>query len=79
MRRLAMLAHSLKSSSANLGALGISNLCRELEHKVSTGSDAEALELAARIIAAFEPVAAALEALAASLPGNAERSMQAQG
>ena len=42
-------AHTLKSSSGNLGALGLSALCRELEALGRKGETLGCLELVARI------------------------------
>ncbi|MBL8881760.1 MAG: response regulator [Hyphomicrobium sp.] len=70
LSRLSMLAHALKSSSANLGAVKLASLCRELEQRALAGSQAEAIALVAEIKAAFGRVAEALERQAASLAGT---------
>ena len=47
--RVRKVAHGLKSSSANLGALSLSELCKELEYKASTGVLDKALDLLGQI------------------------------
>ncbi len=74
LSRLSMLAHALKSSSANLGAVKLASLCRDLEQRALAGSKAEAIALVVEIKTAFERVAEALEKQAASLPGKPEDS-----
>jgi HPt (histidine-containing phosphotransfer) domain-containing protein len=54
-------AHSLKSNSAEFGAMDLSELCRELEALSKDGSIAGAEELVGRIKAEFSDVKAALE------------------
>ena len=63
---LAATAHSLKSSSANLGAIGVSSYCRKLERVAGErqGGDAQALVLA--IAASFEHTRSHLEREAAA-------------
>jgi CheY-like chemotaxis protein/HPt (histidine-containing phosphotransfer) domain-containing protein/anti-sigma regulatory factor (Ser/Thr protein kinase) len=56
-------AHSLKSSSANLGALGFSEKCRTLEAKAREGDWSGAPELVAEIAASHPDVAGALKRL----------------
>jgi PAS domain S-box-containing protein len=56
-------AHSLKSNSANFGALTLSSLCRDLEQRARAGVLAGATEQLAQIEAEYARVAAALEAL----------------
>jgi CheY-like chemotaxis protein len=61
--QLKITAHSLKSSSANLGAMTLSGLCRELEMrmKMATEFDSEAnIAAVAEIERAFQAVAVAL-------------------
>ena len=77
LSRLSMLAHALKSSSANLGAVKLASLCRDLEQRALAGSKAEAIALVVEIKAAFERVAEALEKQAASLTGKLEDSARA--
>ncbi|MFM9941451.1 MAG: response regulator [Hyphomicrobiaceae bacterium] len=63
-------AHSLKSSSANVGAMGLSGLCRELETLTRIeGAEvtADCAELVRRIEAEFAKVEAALLAVKAQL------------
>ena len=56
-------AHSLKSSSANLGAVRLARLCQELEHLGASGSvDGAAAALAADAAAEFEQVRTVLDA-----------------
>jgi CheY-like chemotaxis protein len=74
LSRLSMLAHALKSSSANLGAVKLASLCRDLEQRALAGSEAEAIALVVAIKAAFERVAEALEKLAANLTGKLEET-----
>ena len=47
-------AHSLKSSSANLGASRLSTVCKELELRGKAGSDQDLASLVARIDAEFD-------------------------
>lgn len=56
-------AHSLKSNSAEFGAMDLSELCRELEALSKNGSIEGAEELVGRIKAEFTDVKAALEAV----------------
>ncbi len=56
-------AHSLKSNSATFGALGLSQLCRELEERGRTGSLDGAADLVARVEAAYGEVEPALRAV----------------
>lgn len=68
--QLKMTAHSLKSSSANLGALALSGLCRDLETKLKTATewdaDANIADVAA-IESEFQAVAVGLGNLRAEL------------
>ncbi|WP_245626097.1 ATP-binding protein [Stenotrophomonas humi] len=52
-RRLGEIAHSLKSSSANVGALALSEAARQLEHAVRTGTLAQPASMVAQVIAEF--------------------------
>jgi HPt (histidine-containing phosphotransfer) domain-containing protein len=56
-------AHSIKSSSASLGALDFSALARELEMTGKTGDLSQAVEKTATLVAAYPDVEAALKAL----------------
>lgn len=56
-------AHSIKSSSASLGALEFSTLAKELEFIGKAGDLSQAGDLLARLDAAFPAVHAALQAL----------------
>ena len=72
--KLKMTAHSLKSSSANIGAMHLSALCRELEARLKDESVWEAgrnLAAVADIESAFQAVAAALEGLRSQLQAAA--------
>jgi signal transduction histidine kinase/CheY-like chemotaxis protein/HPt (histidine-containing phosphotransfer) domain-containing protein len=55
-------AHSLKSASANLGALRLTHFCQELENIGASGGVDGATELAADAAAAFEQVRTMLDA-----------------
>lgn len=55
-------AHALKSSSANLGALGMSALCRELEQMSKDGKSVDEMKpLFARIQSEWPPLQAELK------------------
>ena len=56
-------AHSLKSNSAEFGALTLSALCRELEMSGKAGALEGAAEKVAQAVAEYEKVRAALEAI----------------
>jgi signal transduction histidine kinase/CheY-like chemotaxis protein/HPt (histidine-containing phosphotransfer) domain-containing protein len=56
-------AHSLKSTSANLGALEMSELARQIEHGGRAGTLSNPTVLAARLVAEFIRVEGALRAL----------------
>jgi HPt (histidine-containing phosphotransfer) domain-containing protein len=53
-------AHSLKSSSMNVGALELGELCRRLEQDALSGTVDAPVERAAEVKAAFEVARAAL-------------------
>ncbi|MGZ9014763.1 MAG: response regulator, partial [Burkholderiales bacterium] len=55
-------AHTLKSTSANLGARDLAVLCKTLQDSTHSGSTAEAPELIAQIEAAYRDVQDALRA-----------------
>jgi HPt (histidine-containing phosphotransfer) domain-containing protein len=57
---LVLPAHSMKSSSLNVGALALGELCRKLEEEARGGSVAEPVERADEIKQAFAAVRAAL-------------------
>lgn len=73
VRRLATLdrvtqqriAHSLKSSSAQMGALALSQRMAAIEHRLPAGGDAISAAEAAEILADFERTAAPLRAFVA--------------
>lgn len=54
-------AHTLKSSSASLGALGLAEQCRQLEHAARDGSLGGAADAVEAIAAEVDRVATALE------------------
>jgi HPt (histidine-containing phosphotransfer) domain-containing protein len=56
-------AHSLKSSSANFGALRLSKKCRELEYIGKAGALEGAAEQIGQIVTEYEKARAALEAI----------------
>jgi len=56
-------AHSLKSNSADFGAMALSNLCRELEGMGKAGTLAGAAEKVVQAGAEYERVQGALETL----------------
>lgn len=60
---LRQAAHALKSSSANIGAIRLSALCRELEQLGRDGRTAGAKDLASRARHEYDRVTAALEDL----------------
>ena len=65
---LRVAAHTLKSSSANVGATTLSEAARDLEHGARDGTLAKPEALVARIVGEFAQVRAALQA---SLPADA--------
>lgn len=58
---LQQAAHKLRSASANLGALALSDLCKALEVMGSTGITSEALAGVSQVEVAYETVKAALQ------------------
>ena len=52
-RRLGEVAHSLKSSSANVGVLALSEAAKLLEHAVRTGTLEQPASMAAQVVAEF--------------------------
>ena len=70
--RMSRHAHSLKSSSANLGAMALSAHCRELEKTAKTNDLETSRELARQIFADFEVVKIALntEMVALTVPAK---------
>ena len=65
---LRVAAHTLKSSSANVGATTLSEAARDLEHGARDGTLAKPEALVARIVGEFDRVRTALQA---KLPANA--------
>jgi len=57
-----LAAHTLKSSSADFGALALADLARDLEAKARAGSMANAGRRATQVQVEYEKVRAALEA-----------------
>lgn len=78
LETLAVVAHSLKSSSANLGAYAMTAACRELERAAKAGSREESETWAGTVCAAFMPVDAALRNEASQL-SNAGGAARASG
>ncbi len=68
--KLKRAAHTLKSGSADFGALTLSGFCKELEMMAKAGTLEGAAELIAQIEAEYERVKVALEALYAGTPTN---------
>jgi HPt (histidine-containing phosphotransfer) domain-containing protein len=60
--RLVRPAHTLKGTSANLGAAELAAVCRTLEEQAKSGSVAGAGELIGQVQLALERAAAELEA-----------------
>jgi|SRR6266851_5222114 len=60
--QLRRAAHSLKSNSASLGALGLAVLCRELEEQGRAGALGGAEQRLAQVEAEYEHVRHALQA-----------------
>ncbi|MFQ5814381.1 MAG: Hpt domain-containing protein [Anaerolineae bacterium] len=56
-------AHGLKGSSATLAALGLSDLCQELEDMGRAGTLEGAVEIVAQVETEYEKVKVALEAM----------------
>ncbi len=56
-------AHSLKSTSANLGAIVLSDLAKKIEHGARSGTLTDPISDAKNVIAEFERAAASLKAL----------------
>ena len=56
-------AHTLKSNSADFGATELADLCKQLEDRAKEGDLDEMDGLTEKIVAAYEPVAAALKNL----------------
>ena len=75
--RLGRHAHSLKSSSANLGANGLSAMCRELEQTAKTADIDTCRAQTAKICATFEAVHRVLEVEMAALTPAAEKAQNA--
>lgn len=63
LRRLERAAHTLKSSSANLGALGLSKLCKEMEEIVRGNTTQGVADLLAQSSRRLGEVETALRAL----------------
>jgi len=67
--RMGELAHSLKSSSANLGALALSEAARRLEHEARSDTLQRPAVMVALVVAEFARVRVALLGYQASLRG----------
>ena len=76
--RLSALAHSLKSSSANLGATGIAAYCRKLERVAGERQGGAAETLVAAITLSFERLRAELDREIAAI-GSAVEKLKAKG
>jgi HPt (histidine-containing phosphotransfer) domain-containing protein len=61
--KLRMAAHSLKSGSADFGALNFSQLCAQLEEIGRAGSVEGAADLVSRVETIYEQVRVALETI----------------
>ena len=61
-------AHSLKSSAANLGAMGVSELAAQLESATKSGGLEESKELYTQLQAAYAEAEAVLQGLLAGAP-----------
>jgi HPt (histidine-containing phosphotransfer) domain-containing protein len=59
---LRVAAHTLKSSSANVGATNLSDAARDLEHGARDGTVAQPANAVARIVGEFAQVRTALHA-----------------
>jgi len=53
-------SHSLKSSSANVGAMTLSLRCREIEHAARDGDFATCVEMSKDLVAEFDASAAGI-------------------
>ena len=71
------LAHSLKSSSANLGANALSAVCRQLELAAKEKRTGQAVTLVSKLNAAFQAVRTALEAEIEAIEAEKERKAKA--
>jgi HPt (histidine-containing phosphotransfer) domain-containing protein len=60
---LRVAAHTLKSSSANVGATTLAEAARDLEHGARDGTLAQPANAVARIVSEFAQVRAALQAM----------------
>jgi HPt (histidine-containing phosphotransfer) domain-containing protein len=56
-------AHSLKSTSANLGAMALSDIAKKIETMARTSTLSDPISMAKQAIAEFERAAAELKAL----------------
>ncbi len=77
--RMGRQAHSLKSSSANLGASALSALCRDLEKAAGSGDTDAARGLASKIEAGFEAVRTALATGTEGLAPSHAKAAKAAG
>ena len=68
--KLSRAAHTLKSGSADFGAMTLSGFCKELEMQGKAGSLDGADDLMAQVETEYEHVKAALEALQAGTTTN---------
>jgi HPt (histidine-containing phosphotransfer) domain-containing protein len=63
-------AHSLKSTSANFGALTLAALCQHLEVQANSGTPSDVAEWIARVDAEYERARSALQSLRAGDASN---------
>ncbi len=56
-------AHTLKSNGKNFGATALAELCQELENRAKTGKLEGVKELLTQIVAEYENIKIALEAI----------------
>lgn len=66
-QEVCVTAHTLKSSSANVGAVQLAALCRDLEQRARTGGLADGVGDAERVARCFQTTC---EALAAAMLSN---------
>ena len=68
LERITRIVHNLKSSSAAIGAIAFSALCKEAENAARTGDVPTLKSLAPRIIEAFEAIRTEAGTLLAAMP-----------
>lgn len=65
------VAHTLKSSSASIGAVHVSRLCAALEAEIRDGAPVDLAERGRRLVAELDAVLAALATVGAPAPAGA--------